>query len=194
MNNQNTTFFTTYSFYQEKTKCISGFKGLKRAHIFRLLVCSIFPSMATFFITLEMSHTTTTISVKSWHCALIAQKCSTSHRSKIKQNHVDIYFPFNLDEEGGSALIYYSCHEGTKDWCIDFKKRAHPIFFIISIVFLIITLFVYLAEDSLRYIHLSRPKLIPKSIPSWIQVSMNVTFSVILQLYLILKLQGSTLF
>ena len=57
-------------------------------------------------------------------------------------------------------LQFYGCNEGVDetgksrdiiDWCGEFKKKAHPVFFIISTVFLIITLFVYLAEDSLRY-------------------------------------------
>ena len=65
----------------------------------------------------------------------------------------------NLEDE--SVLQFYGCNEGVNelgeswdnyDWCRDFKGKAHPVFFIISIVFLIITLLVYLAEDSLRCI------------------------------------------
>ena len=65
----------------------------------------------------------------------------------------------NLGEE--SVLQFYGCGEGVdssgnsqdnEDRCQEFKAKAHPVFFIISIVFLIITLFVYLAEDSLRCI------------------------------------------
>ena len=72
----------------------------------------------------------------------------------------------NLGEE--SVLQFYGCGEGVDssgnlivpidengnpiDQCQAFKAKAHPVFFIISIVFLIITLFVYLAEDSLRCI------------------------------------------
>ena len=59
-----------------------------------------------------------------------------------------------------SVLQFYGCNEGVDatgkscdivDTCGEFKRKAHPVFFIISTVFLIITLFVYLAEDSLRY-------------------------------------------
>ena len=62
-----------------------------------------------------------------------------------------------------SALQFFGCTEGQDatgkyldhdDWCRDFKAKVHPVFFIISTVFLIITLFVYLAEESLRYINL----------------------------------------
>ena len=68
-----------------------------------------------------------------------------------------------LDEDT-SVLQFYGCNEGkdatgeSVDYvqksfkkCQEFKAKAHPVFFIISTVFLIITLFVYLAEDSLRY-------------------------------------------
>ena len=57
-------------------------------------------------------------------------------------------------------LRFYGCNNGVgkdgksldiDDWCRDFKAEAHPVFYIISTVFLIITLFVFLAEDSLRY-------------------------------------------
>ena len=63
----------------------------------------------------------------------------------------------NLGEE--SYLNFYGCSEGQDatgksldldDWCFEFRAKTHPVFLIISIVFLIITLFVYLAEDSLR--------------------------------------------
>ena len=69
----------------------------------------------------------------------------------------------NLEDE--SVLQFYGCNEGVNelgeswdnyDWCRDFKGKAHPVFFIISIVFLIITLFVYLAEDSLRCIKVNK--------------------------------------
>ncbi len=62
-------------------------------------------------------------------------------------------------------LQFYGCNDGVDalgnsldeddadDWCGEFKAKTHPVFFIISIVFLIITLFVYLAEDSLRCIN-----------------------------------------
>ena len=62
-------------------------------------------------------------------------------------------------------LQFYGCsggvdHNGesndSEDWCQEFKDKAHPVFFIISIVFLIITLFVYLAEDSLRCIKVNK--------------------------------------
>ena len=59
-----------------------------------------------------------------------------------------------------SALQFFGCTEGQDangtyldhdDWCKDFKAKIHPVFVIISTVFLIITLLVYLAEESLRY-------------------------------------------
>ena len=67
----------------------------------------------------------------------------------------------NLGDE--SVLQFYGCNDGVDalgnsldaddadDWCGEFQAKTHPVCFIISIVFLIITLFVYLAEDSLRY-------------------------------------------
>ena len=59
-----------------------------------------------------------------------------------------------------SALQFFGCTEGQDAngtyldhdaWCKDFKAKIHPVFVIISTVFLIITLLVYLAEESLRY-------------------------------------------
>ena len=58
-------------------------------------------------------------------------------------------------------LQFYGCNKGvdpsgnpldSDDWCHEFNVKIHQVFFIISIVFLIITLFVYLAEDSFRCI------------------------------------------
>ena len=57
--------------------------------------------------------------------------------------------PLILEE--GSMLQFWGCSGGDVDWCRGFKAKVHPVFLIISTVFLIITLFVYLAEDSLRY-------------------------------------------
>ena len=78
------------------------------------------------------------------------------------QNSIANYY-LNLGDE--SSLNFYGCSEGvdssgnsndSEDWCRNLKAKAHPVFFIISIVFLIITLFVYLAEDSLRCIKVNK--------------------------------------
>ena len=73
----------------------------------------------------------------------------------------------NLGEE--SYLQFYGCNDGVdangdprdlEDSCIVLHAKTQPVFFIISIVFLIITLFVYLAEDSLLRCHLMFLKFI----------------------------------
>ena len=57
-------------------------------------------------------------------------------------------------------LQFWGCNNGRdangksqdiSNECQEFQTETHPVFLIISTVFLIITLFVYLAEDSLRY-------------------------------------------
>ena len=56
-------------------------------------------------------------------------------------------------------LQFWGCNNGANangksqdisNECQEFQTETHPVFLIISTVFLIITLFVYLAEDSLR--------------------------------------------
>ena len=56
-------------------------------------------------------------------------------------------------------LQFWGCNNGRdakgksqdiNNECQEFQTETHPVFLIISTVFLIITLFVYLAEDSLR--------------------------------------------
>ena len=42
------------------------------------------------------------------------------------------------------------CAEAEENWCQTFKAKAHPVFFIISITFLLLTLLVYLIEETIR--------------------------------------------
>jgi len=48
------------------------------------------------------------------------------------------------------SFTYMTCHEEKLSWCEKFTGTFHPIMLSISVVFLIITLLVYLCEDSLR--------------------------------------------
>ena len=47
-------------------------------------------------------------------------------------------------------FTYMICHEEKQSWCEKFTNTLHPILLSISIVFLLVTLFVYVCEDSFK--------------------------------------------
>ena len=51
---------------------------------------------------------------------------------------------------GQDATGQSLCAEAVENWCQRFRANAHPVFFIISIMFLLLTLFVYLFEETIR--------------------------------------------
>ena len=66
------------------------------------------------------------------------------------------YFNITYDPDYGNApfLQFYGCNNvyDVDESCQKVKNVLHPLFLTISIVFLIITLFTHMVEDSLRFV------------------------------------------
>ena len=62
------------------------------------------------------------------------------------------YYPPNQGNDPKDLILKFaSCPPRPENWCEGLQGRVKTWGFVISIIFLLLTIFVYIAEDSLRY-------------------------------------------